>query len=564
MRPRILVCRSWLSNPRLAIEQRGTAFRFHRRLAQRQWATTNSPSRPTLAFLTTPTANRDACRRTYASGRRRQWLIHEAKLFVRYATICVIGSLAFFTIYYFILEEKVERDYPTPPEWPWRLRKQLRDAHKWTDPNHRPAVNWVKTFELARNVCLSFEDVKKDGHKIPRLSEQEEPGAEVPWEFIAHDISGMSEEWRRGYYETMMLTAKAAEYLDGWVRDVKRNFASAPEYVIGPSNPRPKPIPVGAPRAPREEDCEPAFPPADRYYLKIFATKGFSTRQKIEAAFEYANFLEFKQRPGGAEPLLNYALAEATQGMAQNELPYNPKTFALKDKGPAPSLNVLDALTTIANYKARNGQVSEALPIYISLLKARRALPNEPPRGQLRPKPRRQTSTFSTIIELFSPPEYPPAPPDGSRPPWRSPEERCHEASLNLYIGEILYSTSSKEDGLAWTREGVDIAEEELRSLPSSASKEAAAVKQTCRECLQTGLDNWTVMVAKLIKEEQLDREKRPAPSVLSFWSSKLPESVEGRWEAERSVLKERVRRTTELVDTTKPRDEGFLRWFQA
>uniref|UniRef100_A0A8H7TUC8 Uncharacterized protein n=1 Tax=Bionectria ochroleuca TaxID=29856 RepID=A0A8H7TUC8_BIOOC len=118
MRPRILVCRSWLSNPRLAIEQRGTAFRFHRRLAQRQWATTNSPSRPTLAFLTTPAANRDACRRTYASGRRRQWLIHEAKLFVRYATICVVGSLAFFTIYYFILEEKVERDYPTPPSGP--------------------------------------------------------------------------------------------------------------------------------------------------------------------------------------------------------------------------------------------------------------------------------------------------------------------------------------------------------------------------------------------------------------------------------------------------------------
>ena len=43
-----------------------------------------------------------------------------------------------------------------------------------------------------------------------------------------------------------MIAAKAAEYVDGWVVDKTRNAICAPEHVIGPSNPKPKPFPPGS------------------------------------------------------------------------------------------------------------------------------------------------------------------------------------------------------------------------------------------------------------------------------------------------------------------------------
>lgn len=538
---------------------------------QAQWASTSTRSRPTLSFLSSPVSARAAPVRTYASERTRKWLRHEFKLFVRYAALSWVGALCVFVIIYFVNEEKLERAFPTPHEWTWVQRKYLRDAHKWTDPDYKPVVNWAKSFELARNLCLIFEDVEKEGNKIPRLTDHENPDDEVSWEFIPHDVSGMSEEWTRGYFETMMLAAKGAEFLDGWMRDVNRKCVCAPEYVIGPSNPRPKPIPPGAPSAPREEDCELAFPPADRFYMKILATKGFSARQKMEAAFEYANFIQWKQRSQGADALYNLALAEATMGMDSSKLPYDTKTFVLKDGVPPPSLNILDAITAIANYKARSGDVSAALPIYISLLKTRRSLPDEPPRGyyQQLARSKKNEPWSRKVFNFFLPPDYPPPPPDGTQAPWRSPEERCHEASLNLYIGEILYATNSRDEGLAWTRDGVDIAEEQLRVLPqnpAATTRAVQGVRQTCRECLKTGLDNWSVMVAKLAKEENLRRDKSASTaSSFSFWSTKeAAPAGEGRWDAEGSVVKEKIRRTQELVEDIRPPNEGILKWFKA
>lgn len=536
---------------------------------QSHWASTSTRSRPTLSFLSSP--SRTPSVRTYASERTRRWLRHEFRLLIRYAALSWVGALCVFVIIYFVNEEKLERAFPTPHEWTWVQRKYLRDAHKWTDPDFKPVINWGKSFELARNLCLIFEDVEKEGNKIPRLSEHENPHDEVSWEFIPHDVSSMSEEWTRGYFETMMLAAKGAEYLDGWMRDVSRNCVCAPEYVIGPSNPRPKPIPPGAPKAPREENCELAFPPADRFYMKILATRGFSPRQKMEAAFEYANFIQWKQRPEGAEALYNFALAEATQGMDQSQLPYDTKTLIFKDGVPPPSLNILDAITSIANYKARSGDVSGALPIYISLLKTRRSLPEEPPKGyyQQQARARKHDPWYRQAFNIFLPPDYPPPPSDGTQSPWRSPEERCHEASLNLYIGEILYANNSRDEGLAWTRDGVDVAEEQLRYLsqnPATASRAVQAVRETCRDCLKTGLDNWSVMVTRLANEETLRREKKAASgSAFSFWSSKETALAgEGRWDAEETVVKERLRRTQELVEDIRPPDEGILGWFKA
>ena len=561
MRPQLVVRRLWLYRAAAAIPTTtATASRRATKLIQNslspiQTARVSTRCRPTFSYLYSQTTNPSPTR-TYASQRTKTWLRYQGKLFVRYALISIAGILCISTISFFYTEEKLERVYPTPHEWGWRERKMLRNAHKCTD-REDPDFSWMMAHGLARNLCLALEDPKRGGNKIPRLHDHEDPNDEVPWEFIPHDISGMSEEWRRAYFETIMLAAKAAGRIDGYMTDGKSKFAWPPDYIIGPSNPRPSPIPPGSPPAPREEDCRIAAPPADRYYLKILATKGLSPRQKLEAALDYASFIETKRQPETPEPLYHLALAEATQGMDQSKLPFNPKTLVLKDGGPAPSQNILDAITAIANHKARSGNAAAALPIYLSLLKARRSLSDTPPRIIQPPKP--SVPLHQRLIKLVSQPDYPPPPPDGTQPPWRDPEERCQEASLNVYIGEILFTSSSREDGVAWTREGVDVAEEELRELSRTDGESPA--KDRCRECLKTGLDNWSVMVARLAREEQLRREAKPGK--FSFWSSGSKDS-EGRWAAESAVVEERTKRTSDMVEDLKPLPEGIMRYLKA
>ncbi|KAL6404927.1 hypothetical protein AUP68_11763 [Ilyonectria robusta] len=70
-------------------------------------------------------------------------------------------------------------------------------------------------------------------------------------------------------------------------------------------------------------------------------------------------------------------------------------------------------------------------------------------------------------------------------------------------------------------------------------------------------------MVVKLAKEEEKLREKAAnRSSVFSFWSG--AQSVEGRWEAEDAVVKERVRRTKELVEEVRKENPGLAALFKA
>lgn len=516
---------------------------------------TSTKSRPSLPFLLVPKANPSVAR-SFTSERKR-WFKHEAKLVARYTItfwgLAICGVLIFFAVG----EENLEREYPTPPEWHFLTRKFLRDAQSCRDPKNGE-INWARCLELARGVVIRLEDPKLGGDKVIKLSDEVDSSLEVPGEFINCDISAMSEEWRRGYFEAIMLAAKAAEHLEGWVRDKTRNVVCAPEFVIGPSNPRPTPIPPGQPHAPREEDCEQAYPVADNWYMKILATTGLSPRQKMEAALEYASFMEFKNGQEGAEALYSLALASASAGVDSSKLPYDTTTFVIKDGMSAPSMNILDALTAIANQKARRGDISSALPIYISLLRTRRSLSDIPP-----PADRSKANTLSAykrFVNFFGPPPYPAPGPDGTQPPWRSPYERCQEASLNLYIGEILYATSSRDEGLAWTRDGVDQAEEQLRAL-GSANRDKAT-KQICRECLGTGLENWTTMVSRLARAEEAKKSGASASGMFSFWGG--TQDAEGRWAAEEAVVQERTRRTRELMEDITPPSFSILSYFKA
>ncbi|KAJ6446897.1 nuclear pore protein NUP57 [Purpureocillium lavendulum] len=552
MRARLVVRRQRL----LAASSRHPQPFFTTRSFGSQSKFTSTKARPSLPFLLVPRTS-SASVRSFTSERRR-WLKHEAKLVARY-TITLWGvAAAVLTILFAVNEEVVEREFPTPHDWNYLTRKFLRDANGFREPKSGE-INWARALELSRGVVTRLEDPKLDGKDVSKLSDKEDPTLEVPGEFNSCDISAKSEEWRRGYFEAIMLAAKAAEHVDGWVRDRTRNVVSPPEFVIGPSNPRPKPIAPGNPHAPREEDCDVAYPSADNFYMKILATKGLTARQKMNAALEYASFMEFKGRSDGPEALYNLALAEATQGIEPAGLPYNPKTFVVKDH-TKPSLNILDALSAMATHKARKGDVSSALPIYVSLLKCRRSLSDTPPRPTPA-KPRRQT-LLQQVVGFFSPPNYPSPPPDGTQPPWRSPYERCQEASLNLYIGEILYATASRDDGLAWTRDSVDLSEEQLRALGSGTDRRDRDARQTCRECLATGLDNWFTMVARLARTEAAKKTSGATSSVFSFWSGS--QDAEGRWAAEEAVVQERKRRTKELMEEVTPPSTGIWSFIKA
>ena len=459
-------------------------------------------------------------------------------------------------------EERLEREYPTPHELPWLMRKGLRDAHKFMDPKHG-SVRWSLAFQHSRLNIMKLEEwYSAEKERNPKGVVKLEPGSDYPegpyCALNPHNVSAMSEEWRHGYFETMMLAAKAAEHVDGWVVDPADNCACPPQYVVGPSNPRPLPMPPGAGKAPREEDCKVAFPPADRFYWKILNTEGLTQRQRTEAAIEFASFMDFKKEHDAAEMLYSTALLEASQGIDQANLPYDTKRLTIKD-GCKPSSNVLDALTAIANYKARSGKLQEALPVYLSLLKVRRGLSNDRPPL---PKPNRQRQpVYQQMLNFLSPPDYPTPPTDGTEIPWRSPNELCQEASLSLYIGEILYASSSREDGVAWTRDGVDLAEEQLRRLEETKTNRATA--QLGKECLKTGLDNWATMVARLAEKERERVETgQDKPGVVSFWSS--PRPAESRWAAEEEVITERIRRTRELLDTAEAPTADFWALFKA
>lgn len=548
MRPRLAIRRARLITPRQSLLRSPClrTFTYHTQLTTK--------SRPNLPFLAIPITNRAAAR--YLSTERKRWLKHEAKLAVRYTASFWGIIFCAGVILWLVNEEGNERKYPTPHEWRFMTRKILRDANIGRDPKNGE-VNWAMAMELSRGCVLRLEDPKFDGTDVAKLSDHIDPDADIPGEFIACDITAKSEEWRRGYFEAIMLAAKASEHTDGWVRDTTRNVISPPNFVIGPSNPRPTPIPAGQPHAPREEDCVIAYPSADSFYMKILATKGFTSRQRLEAALEYASFMEFKQREEGPEALYHIALAEATQGMDMTTPPYNPKTFVLDDKAGPPPLNILDTITAIANSKARSGNMSAALPIYLSLLKARRFLPNDPPKTQ---RTKRHTrSIYQQLVDYVSPPAYPPPPPDGTESPWRSPQEKCQEASLSLYIGEILFASSSRHDGLSWTRDSVDMSEEQLRGMGPTTAK---ADKQTCRECLSAGLENWSTMVAKLVREEEKRKEQGSQSGVFSFWSG--AQANEGRWTAEDAVVKERTRRTKELLEDVTPAASTLMSYFKA
>ncbi|KAI0862791.1 hypothetical protein F4860DRAFT_470443 [Xylaria cubensis] len=544
-----------------------------------RYAQLASQGRPQLPFLSTPLAKNYQFR--YLTTERKRWLVYEVFLGFKYTVYlwAIIGCSV--VAYWSVQQEYLERKYPTPHEWGFLTRLRFRFAKWGPDRTDWVETDWVVIGEYVTNVIERLEDKNIEGAGLEDLTE-----GGVWIDGIGksgYDITAKSEPWRRGYYEALMLGATAAEQLDDHVVDTTRYLVFPASTVIGPSNPNPRPIPFGAEKAPLEENCERAYQEPEIFYMRILTTRGFSSKQKMDAALAYASWLDFKGIPDAALRMYEWALSLASENVPPTEVPYDRQSYTLRADARAPSTNILNALTALAAHKARNEDVSTALPILLSVLRARRSLP-EPQtkspssssssykRQAVPTSPWTFENVISTIKRIAAAPAYPPEPDNGESTPVRDAKERCEEAGLNLYIGEIIYASNKsthkggREDGLAWTREAVDLAEEQLHKLTRDPSDVDA--KKTCKECLSSGLENWAKMTARLAREE---REREATAGSTGSWfglglwgdAGKI-ETIPGRWAAEENVVKERTRRAQEVLDELEAPNTPFSSLFSA
>ncbi|KAL8956319.1 MAG: hypothetical protein Q9183_006337 [Haloplaca sp. 2 TL-2023] len=461
-----------------------------------------------------------------------------------------------------------ERTYPTPTEWTFRSRNIYRTAHKLEDPEEWVVLDWPAIGNHYCVVLSRLEDPTCDGHGLP-VAPDEDRAYVVGIDALGFskkglDISSMSEEWRRGYHIALMKAARAAEHLENTVRDRTRRLTFPKEQVIGPSNPRPKPVPMGSSSAPLEENCDPVSQSPQTFYMKALTTTGFTSGQRLDAALAYADWLDYKGLHETAEEMYDWGLdiAMGALPVGANNI-VDMKTGLINNDATYVSNNVLRATAALAVHHAQTNNVSAALPIMLSILRARKqlSLPPVADPNASAPEPSVMGTIISTIKTIVISPSYPPPPPTGDEVPIRTQKAVCEEAALMAHIGEILFASSNvdakpplkstktksasqnQQSGLSWTRDAVDIAETTLATM----STEDLEGRQTCTECLEVGMDNWSKMVRRILKEQKevVEIKEEKMGGVRGwFWGGKNVEEEErdeGRWERELQLVGERM-----------------------
>lgn len=476
------------------------------------------------------------------------------RLGLTFYAILVLFQIARLGVY----QEEIEHKWPTPPEWSFNSRWCLRAAQAQQHPEEigKLVVDWPKVERYLRELLERLEDLEFEGQGIV---EQTDGGFLI--EGIGksgYDISAKSEPWRRGYFQALIGAANAAENLDGWVTDSEQRISAPADYVVGPSNPNPKPLVPGMTKAPLEENSGPASPAPETFYMKILTTKGFDAGQKLDAALAYADWLEYKGLTATARDMYNWAMDIAVEGSSVDASKVvDRKTGVLRNNGKdLPSENILRVSTAFAVHQAQQGNLPSALSIFTSVLKARRALPQPLADKPLLLPPEKPsndiiTSFVNKIRTVLIPVDYPPPSPSGNDPPLRTPTSICEEAGLMTYIGEIIFATSSTETGLAWTRDASDTAETSIFDL---GGPDHVTPSHRCAQCLKVGLENWRMMVSTMLSRAEAD-EIRAVEQAKSAWfgsekSIKKKRSERMRWVAEMELLNERFTRLGPLVES--------------
>ncbi|KAI4185577.1 MAG: hypothetical protein L6R41_004023, partial [Letrouitia leprolyta] len=531
--------------------------------------------RPELPYLYTPQATRSSQASPHGqyqnqlsrflTTERKSYLKSEAKLTLKYLFYVHVGLVSFGLLISLIFIEVYERKYQTPSEWTFRSRSIYRAAHKIEEPDYSSTgiVEWPDIDNNYTSLISRLEDPELDGKDLQLPADDQDR----VWVFGLRklgftrkglDVSMKSEEWRRGYYAALMGAARAAEHLDEWVMDRTRGMSCPRKYMIGPSNPRPKPVPYGAAAAPLEENCDPATEPPHTFYTKILTSTGFSTGQRLDAALAYADYLDWKGLHESAEEMFDWGVDIAMGALpigANNTV--DTQTGIINHDATYVSNNLLKATNALAVHHAQMANISAALPIFLSILRARKQLsllhfPEPPP-----DEPTRLQKISSFIKWVLVSPPYPPPPPTGDEAPVRSPKAICEESAIMAYIGEIMFASSKTDNkgqdvsqnqvsGLSWTRDAVDISESTLASMRQDDIDE----RQMCADCLRTGMENWSTMVRKMLQDQRevapTKQEKLGGGGGRSWFWGKLDSEVaveqdDGRWERELALVNERM-----------------------
>lgn len=447
------------------------------------------------------------------SSNHKKWLKETSKQTVKFTIIIWVVSTLFSIASLGVLSERQERAFPSPHEWSLYTRFRFRRGKWWEVPENNEDIgfpNWARLYAEYEHALRRLEDPSKDGEGIVE-QEAEDGGLVVPnLGKAGFDITAKSDEWKQGYYEVLMGMARAAERMEGWMTDKWRWNVWSPEFIASPSNPRPRATPPGMPEVPAPEDQIPCVDQPETFYLRVLTSKGFTTHQRMTAALGYADWLSFKKLNDSAEEMYRWALDIAISGLPTPDpsTTINPNTAIITATAPRETItpNIIYAATNLATFFAATGRTQQALPIYISVLRARLSAEDAPPSP---PEPTKDSSLMGTILGLLKEPDYPPVPPTGDEPLLRREEDRCEEAALKNYIGEILFatagsSTSQRQQGLSWVRDAVSTAKiaQSFDGIQRSADR-----KKKCELCEEVGLESWGKIMTYLAAEAREKRE---------------------------------------------------------
>lgn len=474
----------------------------------------------------------------------------------------VIGSLA---LGGFVLRHDwLNRQYPAPHEWHWIIKYMWHDGkHEVETDGFGRGVKWAEAGERLRDVARSLEDFTFLWHRASGLKPQTRidepiPGVDVEemrsapidnaqeqrWTSrLGCDVSTKSPEWRRGYYQALMYAAKASEMRIGHMRHKKTRRVFPPESVRSPSNPYPKlPRTIDKVSIPDISECEPVLESPEFLYKRILTTSGFTRRQRMDAGMAYASWLEYTGDTKVAAELYDWALGLALEGVPESQNILDFKTSTVKGSAPFVTPNIVSTVSALAGFKARNGDTTSALSMYTSLLRATQASSQAPEERQYPTKlPDYSLTSGQGILRWIRslPFRAEPAPtqPSGDAPYERSKGEDCNEGALMAYIGEIVFARGGrKKEGLEWTARASEMAQERVGDSNLDVKGE-----KTCKQCLQTSLENWHRMTQILAQEK---REMSPA-STWSWlaWSDRDRDLLASKdWAAEEERVRELLR----------------------
>jgi len=495
---------------------------------------------------------------------------------------------------------QIEREHqnPTPVEWSFWARWEGRMAKGILKRIERRGwgsmYEWGVAGSYLEKLLGRLEDPKRDGKGI--LEQEVKDGAGVLMVDgvgkLGYDISAKGERWRQGYWEVLMGLAKVSEHMDGLCKRKGEKLTAKLfkwENIPGPQNPRPVPAAWDKDGAhlnlPAFTEVEAAMEEPEHFYLRILTSKGFNNRQRLDAALAYADWCDFKGLKDTSAHVYDWALDIAAGGLPEGaDHVVDIQTGVINaGKENFVSENLLKATTALGVWHARHGEVKEALPIFLSVLRARKTLPPAPPHLQAQgsgsknkatnvAESEKQTATNIVMslgrhfIDFFKEADKALLPTSGDEQPFHSFKEACEEVGLMTYIGEILFATSEheREKGLSWTRDSVEAAEAVLWFMDDQGVGPEQEGRQRCKECLETGLVNWQQMtrqMAKLARKKEEDAKQSKSWLSLGLGTgSAIDKAIAEvkRWEEEEAQIELRKQKTASLVDILKPTGNPF------